>query len=125
MLDNGKRSVVMQVLCCCSVDHASGSCLQSWVLKMLSEFVLLYGSSVNVMLRRDADGRTPRGGDHDACGHLIRHLMHVHLPNPPPALWGMQGLNELAAFLLLSICIRYAALCWGLVLHIRAHRVVA
>lgn len=78
---------------------------------MLSEFVLLYGSSVSVMLRRDADCRTtPRGGDHEASGHLIRHLMHAHLPNPPPALWGMQGLNELAAFLLLSICIRYVLL---------------
>lgn len=105
--------------------------LQTWVLKMLAEFVLLYSSCVGVLLRRDTEGAsgggphtrgTPhhhhhhRGHEGDA-GQLICYLMHIHLPYPPTPIWGMQALDEAAAFLLLSVCIRWVVLMkWVLVM---------
>jgi hypothetical protein len=85
--------------------------VQCVVLKMLTDFSLMYGACVGVLLRRDTDaaareaGKTPTKLDVHSSG-LLRHVMHVHLAPPAPATTLLQSLAEQASFFLLAVCIR-------------------
>ena len=92
--------------------------VQCVVLKMLTDFCLMYGSCVGVLLRRDTDAAardahtTPAKLELHASG-LFRHILHTHLPTAGvigAASTLLQGLTEQASFFLLAVCIRWALL---------------
>eukprot|EP00884_Botryococcus_braunii_P008520 jgi/Botrbrau1/1766/Bobra.0217s0021.1 len=102
--------------------------LQCLVLRMLTDFTLMYTACVGVLLKRDAEAmsgvlakrnetepgypfgdspaaRTP-GHEHRPGLSLIRQVLYTHLTHASEASLSQQGLAEQAAFFLLSICIR-------------------
>ncbi|KAL5559936.1 hypothetical protein UlMin_036147 [Ulmus minor] len=57
-----------------------------FVLKLLTEILLMYASSAHVLLRRDAEFSTCRGGSHQkgltavCTGGIFHHILHKFLP---------------------------------------------
>jgi len=108
--------------------------VQCMVLKMLTDFTLLYGSCIGVLLKRDADlggwtsgppagppskpaaGSHSKSGskhhqptlgkEHPGCTGLLHHIMHCHLVQAEDASWAGQGLLEHASYFLISACVR-------------------
>jgi hypothetical protein len=99
---------------------------QSFALKALTDFCLLFNSTVGLLLKRDGDGSssaaaTPAPASHrkahrgadaakgsgsgSASGGVIRHLMHYQLLDTDT---GAVGLEEAASRLLQAVCIRSA-----------------
>ncbi|KAK9785185.1 hypothetical protein WJX73_010540, partial [Symbiochloris irregularis] len=102
-----------------SIDHAT--LMQCVALKMLTDFTLMYGNCVGILLKRDAaessfrdSGTSSRGAatpvrhTQAGPGHLFRHVMHTHLTLSVESEWVMHSLREPASFFLLSVCIRSA-----------------
>ncbi|OVA01819.1 Ubiquitin-associated domain/translation elongation factor EF-Ts [Macleaya cordata] len=67
-------------------QEASASLAKTvFVLKLLTEILLTYSSSVHVLLRRDAEvsscrGPPPRGPTENCSGGIFHHILHKFLP---------------------------------------------
>ncbi|KAJ7557451.1 hypothetical protein O6H91_05G127400 [Diphasiastrum complanatum] len=88
----------------------------TFILKLMSEVLLMYTSAVTVVLRRDSEsgqGRGPSQGGLDVVGHggLLYHVLHRLLPYPDEKVdkvdedW-REKLSDKAAYFLMAVCVR-------------------
>ncbi|EFJ18137.1 ubiquitin-protein ligase, UPL1 [Selaginella moellendorffii] len=87
----------------------------SFILKLMTEILLMYSSSVSVVLRRDSEssqGRGPSQAGAEAVGHggLLYHIVHRILPEgihqTPADVVEVGKLSERAAAFLRAVCVR-------------------
>ncbi|KAJ7561891.1 hypothetical protein O6H91_03G045900 [Diphasiastrum complanatum] len=87
----------------------------TFILKLMSEVLLMYSSAVTVVLRRDSEssqGRGPSQGGFDVGhGGLLYHVLHRLLPYPVEKVdkvdedW-REKLSDKAAYFLMAVCVR-------------------
>ena len=90
----------------------------TFILKLITEVLLMYSSAVSVVLRRDSEssqGRGPHQAGVEVVGHggLLYHVLHRLLPYPSEKAsdklndeeW-REKLSDKAAYFLMAVCVR-------------------
>lgn len=90
----------------------------TFILRLITDIILMYSSAVSVVLRRDVEssqGRGPSQGGLEVVGHggLLYHILHRLLPYPGEKVndkvneeeW-REKLSDKAAYFVMAVCVR-------------------
>lgn len=90
----------------------------TFILRLITDIILMYSSAVSVVLRRDLEssqGRGPSQGGVEVVGHggLLYHILHRLLPYPGEKVndkvneeeW-REKLSDKAAYFVMAVCVR-------------------
>lgn len=90
----------------------------TFILRLITDIILMYSSAVSVVLRRDLEssqGRGPSQGGLEVVGHggLLYHILHRLLPYPGEKVnekvneeeW-REKLSDKAAYFVMAVCVR-------------------
>lgn len=90
----------------------------TFILRLVTDIILMYSSAVSVVLRRDLEssqGRGPSQGGAEVVGHggLLYHILHRLLPYPGEKVndkvneeeW-REKLSDKAAYFVMAVCVR-------------------